>query len=162
VKTLLTKKRAPKGWQHFTVHAITHHPETASGYEGIVAAEMAGAKVGEESGRWGWNPLRDHVAKTTARPEVSLIALVCAGYEKTIARDSWRSPSKRHTDYLAELVAWGYILRNTGPRQQFPVISLPYFAGLSVSSKSSALGHADRGTMPDGQSSKNWTFRRWR
>jgi hypothetical protein len=62
----------------------------------------------------------------------------------------------------AELVAWGYILRNTGPRQQFPVISLPYFAGLSVSSKSSALGHADRGTMPDGQSSKNWTFRRWR
>jgi ParB family chromosome partitioning protein len=108
VKTLLAKKQAPKGWQYVTVHAITHHPETASGYEGIVAAEMAGAKVAQESGRWGWNPLRDHVAKTTARPEVSLIALVCAGYEKTIAKDSWRSPSIRHTDYLTQLLTWGY------------------------------------------------------
>jgi hypothetical protein len=44
VKTLLAKKQAPKGWQYFTVHAITHHPETASGYDGKVAAEMAGAK----------------------------------------------------------------------------------------------------------------------
>jgi ParB family chromosome partitioning protein len=98
----------PKGGQHFAVHAITHHPETASGYEGVVAAEMAGAKVGEASERWGWNPLRDHVAKSTARPEVSLIALVCAGYEKTIAKDSWRSPSVRHIDYLIRLIAWGY------------------------------------------------------
>jgi ParB family chromosome partitioning protein len=107
VKTLLAKKQAPKGWQYFTVHAITHHSETASGYEGKVAAEMVGAKF-EESSAWAWNPLKDHVAKTTARPEVSLIALVCAGYEKTIAKDSWRSPSKRHTDYLTQLVAWGY------------------------------------------------------
>ena len=83
---------APKGWQYFTVHAITHHAETASGYEGKVAAEMIGAKF-EESSAWAWNPLRDHVAKSTARPEFALIALVCAGYEKTIAKDSWRSPS---------------------------------------------------------------------
>jgi ParB family chromosome partitioning protein len=108
VKTLLAKKQPPKGWQHFTVHAITHHPETASGYEGTVAAEMAGAKTGEASDGWGWNPLRDHVAKSTARPEVSLIALVCAGYEKTIAKDSWRSPSIRHIDYLTRLTSWGY------------------------------------------------------
>jgi hypothetical protein len=54
VKALLTKKQPPKGWQHFTVHAITHHPETASGYEGTVAAEMAGAKTGETSDRWTW------------------------------------------------------------------------------------------------------------
>jgi ParB family chromosome partitioning protein len=96
VKNLLAKKQAPKGWQYFTVHAITHHPETASGYDGKVAAEMVGAKV-EEANRWGWNPLRDHVAKTTARPEFSLIALVCAGYEKTIAKDSWRVPEPRPT-----------------------------------------------------------------
>ena len=51
----------------------------------------------------GLNPLRDHVAKSTARPEVSLIALVCAGYEKTIAKDSWRSPSIGHIDYLNRL-----------------------------------------------------------
>jgi ParB family chromosome partitioning protein len=107
VKTLLARKQAPKGWQYFTVHAITHHPETASGYDGKVAADMAGAKV-EESDRWGWNPLRDHVAKTTARPEVALIALVCAGYEKMIAKDSWRSPSRTHRDYLTQLVTWGY------------------------------------------------------
>jgi ParB family chromosome partitioning protein len=107
VKTLLAKKQAPKGWQYFTVHAITHHSETASGYEGKVAAEMVGAKV-EESNAWAWNPLRDHVAKTTTRPEFSLIALVCAGYEKTIAKDSWRSPSQTHRDYLTQLVTWGY------------------------------------------------------
>jgi len=107
VKTLLARKQAPKGWQYFTVHAITHHSETASGYDGKVAAEMVGAKV-EESTRWGWNPLRDHVAKTEARPEFSLIALVCAGYEKTIAKDSWRSPSQSHRDYLNQLVTWGY------------------------------------------------------
>jgi len=107
VKTLLSRKQAPKGWQYFTVHAITQHAETASGYEGKVAAEMIGAKF-EESSAWAWNPLRDHVAKSTARPEFALIALVCAGYEKTIAKDSWRSPSVRHTDYLTQLVAWGY------------------------------------------------------
>lgn len=109
VKNLLTRKQAPKGWQYFTVHAITHHAETASGYDGKVAAEMVGAKV-EESNAWAWNPLRDHVAKSTARPEFSLIALVCAGYEKTIAKDSWRSPSQSHRDYLNQLVTWGYTL----------------------------------------------------
>ncbi|MFE4835317.1 ParB/RepB/Spo0J family partition protein [Arthrobacter sp. NPDC056691] len=112
VKSLLARKQAPKGWQYFTVHAITHHSETASGYDGKVAAEMVGAKV-EESTAWAWNPLRDHVAKSTARPEFSLIALVCAGYEKTIAKDSWRSPSQTHRDYLTQLVTWGYTASQT-------------------------------------------------
>ena len=107
VRTLLARKQAPKGWQYFTVHAITHHPETASGYDGKVAAAMVGAKA-EESNAWAWNPLRDHVAKSTVRPEFSLIALVCAGYEKTIAKDSWRSPSQAHRDYLNQMVTWGY------------------------------------------------------
>ncbi|MBT2565084.1 ParB/RepB/Spo0J family partition protein [Arthrobacter sp. ISL-85] len=107
VTGLLAKKQAPKGWQYFAVHAITHHPETAIGYDGKVAAGMVGAKV-EESNAWAWNPLRDHVAKSTARPEFSLLALVCAGYEKTIAKDSWRSPSQANRDYLNQLVTWGY------------------------------------------------------
>ncbi|MFF2842504.1 ParB/RepB/Spo0J family partition protein [Paenarthrobacter sp. NPDC057981] len=107
VKTLLTKKQAPKGWQYFTVHAITHHPDVARTYDGEVAAAMVSAKTdGEKS--WAWNPLRDHVAKSTTRPEFSLIALVCSGYEKTIAKDSWRSPSQSHVDYLNQLVTWGY------------------------------------------------------
>jgi ParB family chromosome partitioning protein len=112
VKSLLARKQAPKGWQYFTVHAITHHSETAGGYDGKVAAEMVGAKV-EESNAWAWNPLREHVAKTTGRPEFSLIALVCAGYEKTIAKDSWRSPSQTHRDYLKQLVLWGYTASET-------------------------------------------------
>ncbi|OUM44628.1 ParB/RepB/Spo0J family partition protein [Arthrobacter sedimenti] len=107
VKNLLAKKQAPKGWQYFTVHALTHHSEVAGGYEGAVAAEMAGAKIeGKET--WGWNPLRDHVAKTTTRPEVPMIALICAGFEKTIAKDSWRSPHQSHLTYLTQLVTWGY------------------------------------------------------
>jgi hypothetical protein len=80
------------------------HPETASGYDGIVATERAGAKTGMESDRWGWNPLRDHIAKTTARPEFALIALICAGYEKTIQKDAWRSAGQVHYDYLTQLV----------------------------------------------------------
>lgn len=112
VKNLLAKKQAPKGWQYFTAYALTHHPETVSGYDGQVAAEMVGAKS-DESDRWGWNPLRDHVAASTVRPEFSLIALVCAGYEKTIAKDSWRSPSQTHRDYLNQLVVWGYTASET-------------------------------------------------
>jgi ParB family chromosome partitioning protein len=108
VKNLLARKTAPKGWQYFTVHAITHHPETASGYDGKVATEMVGAKTGAESERWGWNPLRDHVSKTTARPEFALLALICAGYEKTIQKDSWRSAGQVHKDFLNQLVTWGY------------------------------------------------------
>ena len=73
---------------------------------------MVGAKS-DETDRWGWNPLRDHVAKSTARPEFSLIALVCAGYEKTIAKDSWRRPSQNHRDYLNQLVEWGYTASET-------------------------------------------------
>lgn len=107
---LLARKQTPKGWQYLTLHAITHHPETVSGYEGKVATDILGVKVAE-SNAWAWNPLRDHVAKTTARPEFSLIALVCAGYEKTIAKDSWRSPSQTHRDYLNQLVTWGYVDR---------------------------------------------------
>ncbi|MFJ4268377.1 ParB/RepB/Spo0J family partition protein [Paenarthrobacter nicotinovorans] len=107
VKTLLAKKQAPKGWQYFSVHAITHHPDVVPTYDGEVAADMVSAKTdGEKS--WAWNPLRDHVAKSTTRPEFSLIALVCAGYEKTIAKDSWRSPSQSNLDYLNQLVTWGY------------------------------------------------------
>lgn len=107
VRTLLARKSAPKGWQYFTVHALTHYPETASGYDGKVAAAMVGAKTGEDNG-WGWNPLRDHVAKSTARPEFSLLALICAGYEKQIQKDSWRRPGQIHRDYLNQLTAWGY------------------------------------------------------
>ncbi|BCW86491.1 hypothetical protein NicSoilE8_41640 (plasmid) [Arthrobacter sp. NicSoilE8] len=108
VKTLLAKKQAPKGWQYFTVHAITHHAETARSYDGEVAADMVSAKIDGEKA-WAWNPLRDHVAKTTTRPEFSLIALVCAGYESTMAKDAWRTPSQTHRDYLNQLVTWGYV-----------------------------------------------------
>ena len=50
---------------------------------------------------------------TTTRPEFSLIALICAGYEKTIAKDSWRSPHQSHRDYLNQLVTWGYTASET-------------------------------------------------
>ncbi|EMY36247.1 parB-like partition protein [Arthrobacter crystallopoietes BAB-32] len=102
VKTLLARKSSPKGWQYFTVHALTHHPETASGYDSKTAAEMAGVKNDD------WNPLRAHVARTDARPEAALLALICAGYEKQIHKDSWRRPGDVHRDYLNQLVTWGY------------------------------------------------------
>jgi ParB family chromosome partitioning protein len=73
----------------------------------LFAAGMIGAKTTEDE-KWGWNPLKDHTAATTARPEFSLIALICAGYEKTILKDSWRSAERRHFHYLNQLVSWGY------------------------------------------------------
>ncbi|WP_422759299.1 ParB/RepB/Spo0J family partition protein [Paenarthrobacter sp. C1] len=112
VKTLLSRKTAPKGWQYFTIHAITHHPETARTYDGDLAAEMIGAKV-EESNTWGWNPLKDHVAGTKNRPEFAMIALVCAGYEKQLPKDAWRNPGQVHKDYLNQLVTWGYTASET-------------------------------------------------
>jgi hypothetical protein len=39
---------------------------------------------------------------------LELIALICAGYEKTIQKDSWRSAEKRHFHYLNQLTTWGY------------------------------------------------------
>ena len=108
VKTLLSRKTAPKGWQYFVLHAITQHSEV-TGYDGAVAADMAGAKLDQsKAGSWGWNPLREHVAKSTARPEIGLIALVCAGFEKGIPKDAWRSASKANAHYLTQLVTWGY------------------------------------------------------
>ena len=108
VKTLLSRKTAPKGWQYFVLHAITQHSEV-TGYDGAVAADMAGAKLDQsKAGSWGWNPLREHVAKSTARPEIGLIALVCAGFEKGIPKDAWRSASKANAHYLNQLVTWGY------------------------------------------------------
>lgn len=68
VKSLLAKKQPPKGWQHFTVHAITHDPETASGYEGTVAAEMAGAKTGGEPGP-GWPTTPEHGTTSPNAPK---------------------------------------------------------------------------------------------
>lgn len=58
----------------------------------------------------GLEPLRDHTAARTAQPEFSVIALVCAAYEKTIQKDSWRSADKRHFHYLNQLSSWGYCL----------------------------------------------------
>lgn len=57
---------------------------------------MVGAKIGEAS-TW-----------TSIRPEVSLIALICAGYGKMIAKDSWRSLHRSHIACLTQLVTWGY------------------------------------------------------
>jgi ParB family chromosome partitioning protein len=56
----------------------------------------------------GLEPVAGPPARTTARPEFSLIALICAGYEKTIQKDSWRSAEKRHFRYLNQLTIWGY------------------------------------------------------
>ena len=52
--------------------------------------------------------MRDYTAATTARPEFSLIALICAGYKKTIQKDSWRSAEKRHFHYVNQFICWGY------------------------------------------------------
>jgi hypothetical protein len=71
VKTLLARKTAPKGWQYFAVHAITHHPEIVSGYEGKVAADMIGAKTAEDEKR-GWNPLRAPAADRRSRSSYRL------------------------------------------------------------------------------------------
>jgi ParB family chromosome partitioning protein len=65
---------------------------------------MVGVKITWDP-KWGWNLLRDYTDAGTARPEFSQIALICAGYEKTIQKDSWRSAEKRHFQYLEQLIS---------------------------------------------------------
>lgn len=51
------------------------------------------------SDRWGWNPLRNHLAQLHAAARgVSDRAGRCR-YEKNFAKDSWRSRGRGHIDY---------------------------------------------------------------
>ena len=43
-------------------------------------------------------------------------ANACAGYEKTIQKDSWRSADERHFHYPNQLTARGYVDRTKGVR----------------------------------------------
>lgn len=51
-----TRKQALKGWQYFTVHAVTHHAETASGYRGRLPLEWT-AELGIRA-KWHIFPRR--------------------------------------------------------------------------------------------------------
>lgn len=103
IKNLLARKTAPKGWQRFLAVAMTHHHAEATDHNHRVAAELAGAKTTE-----GYDPMREHVAAHTARPEVALLALAIAGFEKHLPRDAWRNPHPVHRFYLNQLTDWGY------------------------------------------------------
>jgi hypothetical protein len=108
VKNPAVQEAGPEGLA--VLHRPRHHPPPRNGQRlrRKVAAEHGRGEGRRVQRPVGLEPAADHVAKTTARPEFSLIALVCAGYEKTIAKDSWRHPSQTHRDYLNQLVLWGY------------------------------------------------------
>lgn len=107
VTSLLARKTAPKNAQAFIAHTLTHshyiagraanHPDPT--------AELLGAG----NDRAG---LAKHLAKTTVKPEMVTLAIMCTAYEKSITRSSWKHTNAEDSFYLKQLEEWGYTLRN--------------------------------------------------
>lgn len=107
VKTLLSRKTAPKGWQRFLALAHTRHHSVLRDRPADLAADFAGAA--KENDYLG-TALAEHVAEHPARPEVALLALALAGLEDHVDRQAWRRPDAAHRFYLSQLAEWGYTL----------------------------------------------------
>lgn len=106
LKTLLARKTAPKNAMRFIAYSIGNNAYTVA--DGITkhsafTAELLGAadKYGE---------LAKITAKPTGRHDMTILAAVLAGYEKSLTRASWRDPRPSARYYLNQLDEWGYTL----------------------------------------------------
>lgn len=115
VAALLAKKQAPKGWQRFLALAHTVHHYTVNDYGNDIVEELLSLPKPESktahAGYWALNRVAQHVTDHPARPEIVLIALVCAGFEGQLRRDTWRDLRPAAAKfYLTQLAEWGYTL----------------------------------------------------
>ena len=106
IKTLLKGKSAPKNALRFVAQSMGAHGYTVadglSKHSGF-AAELLGTKD-------GYGALATITSKTTAKHETNVLAVVLAGFEKSLSRASWRNPSSTAQHYLNQLATWGYTL----------------------------------------------------
>ena len=106
VKKLLKAKTTPKGALKFVAQSMGAHSYTVA--DGLskhcgFAAELLGAT--DEYGS-----LARITGKATAKYEINVLAVVLAGFEKSLSRASWRNPFSTAAHYLNQLTAWGYTL----------------------------------------------------
>lgn len=106
LKKLLKAKTAPKGALRFVSQSMGAHGYTVadglSKHAGF-AAELLGAA--DEYGA-----LVKITGKPTAKHEHNVLAVVLAGFEKSLSRASWRQSTGTAKDYLNQLTIWGYTL----------------------------------------------------
>lgn len=106
IKTLLKSSKTPKDALRFISDSMgTHSHTVADGLakHGGFAAELLG-------GSNDYGELARITAKPSIRPESNMLAMVLAGFEKSLSRHSWRNPSPTARHYLTRLAAWGYAL----------------------------------------------------
>ncbi|NOJ60991.1 ParB N-terminal domain-containing protein [Arthrobacter sp. 260] len=106
LKTLLKGKTAPKNALRFIAQSMGNHSYTVadglSKHTGF-AAELLGGKD-------GFGELAKITAKPTGRHETNTLAVILAGFEKSLTRQSWRNPSGTAKHYLTQLTTWDYTL----------------------------------------------------
>lgn len=106
IKTLLQSKKTPKDALRFISDSMGGHSYTVA--DGLAkhrgfAAELLG-------GSDNYGELERITAKPTTRPETNMLAIVLAGFEKSLSRQSWRQPLPTEKHYLNRLADWGYTL----------------------------------------------------
>ncbi|SDI92226.1 chromosome partitioning protein, ParB family [Arthrobacter subterraneus] len=106
LKKLLKAKTAPKGALKFVAQSMGAYGYTVadglSKHSGF-AAELLGASD-------GYGSLATITGKPTAKHETNVLAVVLAGFEKSLSRAAWRNPSNTAKHYLNQLATWGYTL----------------------------------------------------
>lgn len=106
VKNLLKARTAPKGALKFISQSMGAYGYTVadglSKHSGF-AAELLGAED-------DFGALATITGKPTARHETNVLAVVLAGFERSLSRASWRDPSSTAKHYLNQLTDWGYTL----------------------------------------------------
>jgi len=113
VKGLLKGKTAPKNALRFIVQAMASHSYTVGkglNEESDFAAELLTGKESTGSGFGANRELVKIASRPNARHEVNALAMIFAGFEKRMTRQSWRGfdPDAKH--YLTALAGWGYDL----------------------------------------------------
>lgn len=106
IRRLLKARTAPKGALRFVSQSMGAYSYTVadglSKHSGF-AAELLGGK--DEFGA-----LAAITCKATAKHETNVLAVVLAGFEKSLSRQSWRNPTGTAKHYLNQLAVWGYTL----------------------------------------------------
>jgi ParB family chromosome partitioning protein len=106
IKKLLKAKTAPKGALKFVSQSMGAYSyavaDGLSKHSGF-AAELLGATE-------SYGALAKITGKPTAKHETNVLAVVLAGFEKSLSRQSWRDPSSTAKHYLNQLNSWGYTL----------------------------------------------------
>ena len=113
VKGLLKGKTAPKNALPFVAHAMGVHAYTVA--DGLskhsdFAAELLTGKEPKATGFGTSSELAKITSRPNARHETNALAMVLAGYEKRMSRQSWRGSDPTAKHYLTQLATWGYEL----------------------------------------------------